>query len=176
MILAILATLGAAVVAFVLYPVFAASGDGAVEQLDDAGKEIEALEEKKTRLYESITDLDFEKAAGKVSETDYEAARSDYLAQVAQVIERLDAIALPEIEKAAPADEPTPKSPASSGESRADSRRCSSCGEANPRVAKFCIRCGTAFPEERTCDDCSASLPQEAKFCMTCGKKVTQSS
>lgn len=173
MILAILATLGATVVAFVLYPVFTTSEDEGVKRPTELAKEIQALEEKKTRLYESITDLDFEKAAGKVSETDYQSARNDYLAQVTQVIERLDAIAPPELE-----EKEAPQSPASEpskDEGKAGSRRCASCGEANPRAAKFCIRCGTAFPEERTCDGCGASLPERAKFCMTCGKKVTES-
>jgi ribosomal protein L40E len=174
LILAILATLGATVVAFVLYPVFSASAEDAVLTEDDeTAREVEELAEKKMRLYESITDLDFEKAAGKVSQTDYESARNDYLAQVAQVIARLDEIVPPEIEEKAPVDESPSQSRAAEG--KAGTRRCGKCGEANPGVAKFCIRCGTAFPKERTCDGCGSSLPPEAKFCMTCGKKVAKS-
>ena len=57
MTVALLATLGATVVAFVLYPVFAESRRG-LEALGDTEREILDLEEKKSRLYAALTDLE----------------------------------------------------------------------------------------------------------------------
>ena len=93
MTLALLATLGATVIAFVLYPVFAEARSSGLARLGDVEREILELEELKSRLYTALTDLDFEKESGKVSEADYETARSDYMAQVATVLEKLDALA-----------------------------------------------------------------------------------
>jgi zinc-ribbon domain len=122
--IALLATLGATVVAFVLYPVFVESRRG-FETLGDTEREILDLEEKKSRLYEALTDLDFEKEAGKVSEPDYQTARNDYLAQVAAVLARLDEIAAPKSVK----------------KSARKSLTCE-CGEKLPPEARFCMACG----------------------------------
>ena len=163
MIVALLATLGATVVAFVLYPVFAEARAGSPAGLGDAEREILDLEEKKSRLYEALTDLDFEKEAGKVSEADYQTARNDYLAQVAAVLAKLDALAPPRGEKK------KQRKPAEG----AAGRRCGSCSETSPESAKFCIHCGAAFvPSEAACEGCGEKLPKEARFCMGCGKKV----
>ncbi len=124
MIVALLATLGATVVAFVLYPVFAARARGLAD-LGDAEREILDLEEKKSRLYEALADLDFEKESGKVSEADYQTARSDYLAQVAAVLAKLDALAPRKAEK-----------------KKARERVCQGCGEKLPKEARFCMGCG----------------------------------
>jgi len=125
LIVALLATLGATVVAFVLYPVFAETRAGGLADLGDAEREILDLEEKKSRLYEALADLDFEKEAGKVSEADYQTARNDYLAQVAAVLAKVDALAPHKGEK-----------------KKARERVCPGCGEKLPKEARFCIACG----------------------------------
>ncbi|MGH9388097.1 MAG: double zinc ribbon domain-containing protein [Vicinamibacteria bacterium] len=163
MTVALLATLGATVVAFVLYPVFAQARSGSLAGLGDAEREILDLEEKKSRLYEALTDLDFEKEAGKVSEADYETARNDYMAQAAAVLAKLEALAPRKGEK---------KKPRKAAES-APERRCGSCSKSSPESAKFCSHCGAPFaPSEATCEGCGEKLPKEARFCMGCGKKV----
>lgn len=125
MTVALLAALGATVVAFVLYPVFAESRRG-LGALGDTEREILDLEEKKSRLYSVLTDLDFEKESGKVSESDYQTARNDYLAQVAAVLAGLDAIAASKGEKKKARKGPT----------------CEGCGEKLPPEARFCMACG----------------------------------
>ena len=92
MILALLATLGAVVVAFVLYPVFASEAPEPIG-LDDTQSELRDLEEKKNQILSNIKDLDFEKASGKLSDADYESSRNDYVAQVSAVITRIDELA-----------------------------------------------------------------------------------
>ncbi|HSF16633.1 MAG TPA: zinc ribbon domain-containing protein [Vicinamibacteria bacterium] len=151
MILVALALLGAAVVIFVLVPVFEPQSRAA-EPLDEAQRRIRDLEETKLRLYEAIKDLDFEKDAGKVSENDYERARNDYMKQVAEVLGQIDQLAPPKKKK------------------QAAVRSCANCGETNPPDARFCMSCGDAFA--RVCPACAKSLPEEAKFCLFCGSKV----
>jgi RNA polymerase subunit RPABC4/transcription elongation factor Spt4 len=161
LILVALLTLGATAVAFVLYPVFAGSA-APVAGPGESERAVRDLEEKKTRLYEAITDLDFEKDAGKVSPADYETARNDYLGQVAEVLARLDELSPKKPGKKKPeAKEPAPEA----------TRACSRCSASSPKSAKFCIECGAAF--EATCDSCGERLPEGARFCPGCGKKTS---
>jgi hypothetical protein len=133
LILVALAALGAAAVAFVLYPVFGNEiGESVSDEPEEIARERIDLEEKKNRLYESITDLDFERDAGKVSPADFETARNDYLAQVSAVLTRLDELS----------PKKTRKKKAAEPEPRTGPESCAACGEALPETARFCPRCG----------------------------------
>jgi hypothetical protein len=159
--IALLATLGATVVAFVLYPAFAEARAGGLGTLGEAEREILSLEETKSRLYANLADLDFEKDSGKVSESDYQNARNDYLGQVAAVLSKLDALGAQKGEK----KKLDPKA----------GKACGECTQRSPESAKFCIHCGAAFsvPERApVCQGCGEALPKEARFCMSCGTKV----
>jgi hypothetical protein len=153
--LVLLAALGAISVAFVLYPVFAEGRAPDLADLGDAEREVLALEEKKSRLYASLSDLDFEKEAGKVSDADYQTARADYMAQVAAVLARLDVLAPGKAEKKRP-----------------EGKRCPSCSKSSPETAKFCTHCGAAFAAKDATCECGEKIPHGARFCMGCGKKV----
>ncbi|GMR23572.1 MAG: hypothetical protein BMS9Abin37_2014 [Acidobacteriota bacterium] len=165
MILALLATLGAIVVAFVLYPVFTSAPVIGPSELDESELALSELSDKKAMLYEAIQDLDFEKAAGKVSDTDYETARNDYLAQVSAVMESMDALTPKNQEPKKPSKK------AAKREKRDMELECDGCGEHNPKGSKFCLECGK--PVAATCASCGESLPAKARFCNACGKKVT---
>ena len=160
MILALLATLGAIVVALVLYPVFSEDSDEKFE-LDELERELRELEENKARLYENIKDLDFEKDSGKVSKEDYEAARGEYMTEVAAVLARIDALAPSKKKKA---KKVPPK--------KTERVVCASCGESNPKGSKFCLACGTPFGI--VCSACGEKLPPKANFCNACGEKVAK--
>lgn len=168
MILVALATLAAAAVAFVLYPVFADARNEAVASPGERERAIADLEEKKTRLYEAITDLDFEKEAGKVSAADYETARNDYLGQVAEILGRLDELT-PKKAKKEKAKKAAPE-PAGA----VSPRTCPACSASSPDGAKFCIECGAPLePAGGTCSACGEKLPAGARFCPGCGKKAS---
>lgn len=47
---------------------------------------------------------------------------------------------------------------------------CSSCNQALPDGAKFCLNCGQAI--SISCPSCGVGLPSGAKFCMACGAAV----
>jgi hypothetical protein len=154
LILVALATLGAAIVAFVLYPIFSSSAARTAGGIAVGERELEELLEKKARLYEAITDLDFEKDAGKVSEQDYQTARNDYMAQVAEVLARVDALQSHKPEKKKPGKE-------------SSVARCTGCGEALAPGSKFCMHCGARVAS--ACAGCGEKLPAEARFCPACG-------
>lgn len=166
MILIALATLGATVVAFVLYPVFSRAREPDVGATDAVERERITLEEKKTRLYDAITDLDFEKDAGKVSDQDYQTARNDYLAQVAETLTRIDALAPRQPKKSEKKADKSRKE-VEAGPTRA----CGTCGKSSRGSSKFCMHCGAPFGLR--CVECGASLPAEARFCMACGHRVS---
>ncbi len=167
MILALLATLGTVVVAFVLYPVFASEAPEPTG-LDETQNGLRDLEEKKIQILSNIKDLDFEKASGKLSDADYESSRNDYMAQVSAVITRIDELA-PQREQE-PKKKNSAKSKKAAPESKAETIACASCGEANPKSSKFCLDCGRPF--EAQCGACGETLPPKAKFCNACGEKV----
>ncbi len=167
MILALLATLGAVVVAFVLFPIFASEAPDPIG-LDETQSELRDLEEKKDQILSNIKDLDFEKASGKLSDADYESSRNDYVAQVSAVITRIDELA-PQREQE-PKKKILAKSKKAAPESKAETIACASCGEANPKSSKFCLDCGRPF--EAQCGACGETLPPKAKFCNACGEKV----
>lgn len=181
MILALLATLGAIVTAFVLYPVFTeAPATGAVE-LDESARTRSDLSDKKAMLYEAIQDLDFEKASGKISDSEHETLRNDYLAQVSVVIEEMDRLAPPtppaakklpaEPEKSTDEGEPETATNEHEHETSTDALVCSSCSAHNPRGSNFCLECGAAFALQ--CASCGESLPAKARFCNACGEKAS---
>jgi Double zinc ribbon len=169
LILFALATLGATVVAFVLYPVFSESREPEVGTTGSTERELISLEEKKTRLYDSITDLDFEKDAGKVSDSDYQTARNDYMTQVAEILTRIDALApkQPEREKTERLERKTEKKRKGVD---ASSLVCGTCAKSSRADSKFCMHCGTHFG--LVCVECGETLPAHAKFCMACGHRT----
>jgi rRNA maturation endonuclease Nob1 len=168
LILAFLATLGAVVVAFVLYPVFASKAPEPIG-LDATQSELRDLEEKKTQILSNIKDLDFEKASGKLTDADYESSRNDYMAQVSAMITRMGELAPQQQQERKKRGSAASKRTAA--ESKAETIACASCGEANPKGSKFCLDCGRPF--EARCGACRETLPKTAKFCNACGEKVS---
>ena len=50
---------------------------------------------------------------------------------------------------------------------------CTSCQNANPDGATFCMSCGTAL--SNACPQCGTGLPGGAKFCLQCGHQLAES-
>lgn len=130
--LAALFFLGAAVVAFVVYPIFARGGREATLP-SAAAIEGRRLAEKKEQILSAIKDLDFEHAAGKLSERDYLEVRADFLARAAEILTREE-----ELSRA----KPPAAAPAAAVAEEALRPHCIACGQQNPEGAKFCFRCG----------------------------------
>lgn len=176
--------MAAIVVAFVLYPVFARQSESLAVPSHRA-RELRELRAKKERLYEAIKDLDFERAAGKLSEADHQNIRTDYLGQAAEVVSLIEDI---ESEMGKAASPPPSKPPAKTKEGREPRRAaeastpagedgskqeaeltCTKCAQVNPPNARFCFHCGTELRVPSRCPQCGESLPEEARFCTACG-------
>jgi len=52
--------------------------------------------------------------------------------------------------------------------------RCAECNTENPKVARFCLKCGTLLV--LVCPQCQTELPAHAEFCFACGSRVSTAS
>ncbi|MGI8745714.1 MAG: hypothetical protein ACR2NN_24695 [Bryobacteraceae bacterium] len=87
------------------------------------------LEEKKTRIYENLRDLQFEYRLGKLSDEDYQKTKQGLQGELAGVLAEIDAAGV----VAAPV-KPKP-----------DGKTCPHCGAKFPKQLKFCGECGKAM-------------------------------
>lgn len=94
----------------------------------EAGEGEEAREEflaKKNLAYEAIKDLEFERASGKLSEADYQAARRELEAEAIGILKTIDSIE--ELEAPAPPSV-HPGCPSCGRVAEPDHAFCSGCG------------------------------------------------
>lgn len=170
MTLLFLAALGTVVVSFVLYPVLSREAAPAEESSsDDRAPELQRLEEAKQRLFESVKDVEFEYKAGKLSEADYQRVRADDLAQVAQIMARIDEITGNKKTTPKPETTTAESKATASAEPEVSGTICKSCRQDNPADARFCLRCGKPISQTLECPKCGTELPAEAQFCIRCG-------
>lgn len=90
------------------------------------------LEEKKSRIHENLRDLQFEYRLGKLSDADYQAAKTELQSELAVVLAEIDqvrAAAIPAKTETAP-------------QRKTDGKTCPHCGAKFPRPLKFCGECG----------------------------------
>ncbi|MFB3776135.1 MAG: hypothetical protein ACE141_00955 [Bryobacteraceae bacterium] len=89
------------------------------------------LEERKASLYENLRDLQFEYRVGKLSEEDYQRAKTELQGELALVlaeIDRLSGVASVPPAPAVPAPPP--------------GLVCAACGTSYQQPMKFCGNCG----------------------------------
>jgi hypothetical protein len=96
---------------------------------------VQHLEERKTRIYEGLRDLQFEYRVGKLSDEDYQKTKLDLQKDLARVMAEIDAI----VGKTAPAPRAKPEP--------APVRQCPHCGAKFDRETKFCGECGKPLRE-----------------------------
>lgn len=109
------------VAAYIIFP-FLSQADGAHADARPSGNELWNREKAVAVL--AITEADFDRATGKLSDDDYRILRSDYEGRALH--------AMDEIEKLVP----------SSSEVDPVARYCASCGSAFAESAAFCGSCG----------------------------------
>jgi hypothetical protein len=179
--LLLLAGLAGGVVLFVLFPIFARASEVS-QRPTEVAQERKSLSEKKDRLYEAIKDVEFEYQAGKLSDTDYESVRADFLNQAAKVIARLDEIDKSDVvgaaatpKKASEAVQRSEESPPNTdpeSTEAASGTSCPSCEQPNPAGAQFCMHCGSEMTNVAECPQCGTELQKEARFCNACGVAI----
>lgn len=86
------------------------------------------LEEKKTRIYENLRDLQFEYRLGKLSDEDYQKTKQGLQRELAGILAEIEAVGV------VPSVRPKP-----------DGRTCPKCGAKFSKALKFCGECGKAM-------------------------------
>lgn len=95
------------------------------------------LEERKTAIYESLRDLQFEYRLNKLSDADYQATKVELQKELAHVLAETDRI---KAELAQSGKAPQPVAVAAKGSAKKNV--CPSCGAGFEKALKFCGECG----------------------------------
>ncbi len=106
-----------------------------------------AVEREKTLVLRSIKELEFDRAMGKVSETDFEEMGRRLRARAIRLMKQLDVEAVDFLaviereleERLGSSPEPAPAAGA------ARERTCGGCGTSNDGDARFCKECGATL-------------------------------
>ena len=94
------------------------------------------LEEKKTRIYENLRDLQFEFRVGKLSDEDYQRTKVGLQRELAGVMSEIDQI----LGKQPAPPKPVPAAP--------NPLVCPHCGAKFDKPLKFCGECGKTMAVE----------------------------
>ena len=111
----------------------------------------------------ALKEIEFDRATGKLSDTDYEQLKAKYTAE---------ALAAMRGERAPYAVSRAPELPASA-QRTAHSARCPAHGSRPERDAIFCSDCGRRLgAAQGYCARCGATLESDARYCNRCGARV----
>lgn len=86
MTIAILAVIGAVLMAYTLAPAFRPA-QPLVQEVDPGQRRLQALRQEKINHLKAIKDIDFELATGKISAADHEELKTLYSLRAAEAIE-----------------------------------------------------------------------------------------
>jgi rRNA maturation endonuclease Nob1 len=163
-------------VAAVLQPLLVQSTGRQAGGSADPSVEFEVLEESespKVQALLALKEIEFDRATGKLSDTDYQQLKAKYSALA------LEAIKAEEAGEAAQAEGDAAEElvrQAAAGKMAV----CPDCGPRPEADAAFCADCGqpltrsesTPEGKGRFCEACGNALTTTAKFCDACGVKV----
>jgi hypothetical protein len=111
---------------FVLAPLFGKDGD--LDAFLVAETELDRLQDRKSAIEKSLSDLDFEFKMGLLSDADFKQLEAGYRSEAAVVIQAIERI---DREKAKSANR--------------SSAKCPACGAASVPGKKYCADCGYKF-------------------------------
>lgn len=144
--------LGVGAIAFVLYPLFFGVSDRVVRRAARAPASDSAIR--------ALREIEFDRATGKLSDSDYAELRKTY---GARALEEMRGAAAP-VTDADPIE-------ARVRAYRETRRECASCGLRPEPDAVYCSSCGAYL--ERECPACHAPVPEtSAGFCSACGEPL----
>jgi hypothetical protein len=156
---------GIAVLVLVLEPVV--RGAGPAPPVSDP-EEVE--DTPKSRAISALREIEFDRATGKLSETDYEALKATYTTRALEVMRQ---------------ESSRPAAPAGDLESQVAARvaairggkeggrpRCPACGPRPESDALFCSNCGRSIGATPHCRECGTPLVVGSRFCDNCGRQA----
>src|SRR5258707_316696 len=126
------------------------AGDEGEDPADDMSPQTVALR--------ALKEIEFDRATGKLSDTDYEQLKAKYTQEALTAMRgepRLTPGASPGITKASPAA----SCPEHGARPEPDAVFCSECGKRLGSAPGYCARCGSA-------------LEDDARYCNRCGARV----
>jgi len=155
--------LAAGAIYFVLLPILrppveSASADAAGDEGDDPADDMSP----QTVALRALKEIEFDRATGKLSDTDYEQLKAKYTGEaLAAMRERApDAVSrAPEQPTGAQRPAHGARCPEHGPRPEKDAQFCSDCGRRLGTAPGYCTRCGTA-------------LEDDARYCNRCGARV----
>lgn len=152
--------LGVGALAFVLYPLFFDAGEGESGRRPGPGTASSDADEASAIV--ALREIEFDRATGKLSESDYAELRAAYAGRALQELRGA---------REKPGDavsEPLDPIEARVRAYRMTHRACAKCGIRPEPNAVYCSTCGAFL--DRGCPTCSAPVIEPgATFCSTCG-------
>jgi hypothetical protein len=148
---------GVGALAFVLYPLFFGKPNGA------SAREVAEVQREDSPIV-ALREIEFDRATGKLSESDYAELRAAYAGRALKEIRQAE-------RKAEPVSAPLDPIEARVRAYRRTHRECPACGLRPEPDAIYCSTCGGFL--DRVCPVCSATISESgAGFCSSCGSPL----
>ena len=154
-----------AAIALVLEPLVrplpVAHGGGDADADEAELVDVRDVDSAKVQALIALREVEFDRATGKLSETDYARLKARYEAEALAAIN---------------AEESAPTWPVAAPGTPAGRAVCPKCGPRPETAPIFCSGCGRSLVEVAQgtrCWHCGAGLADDAKFCAECGSSVT---
>ncbi len=145
MFLGLVFVIAAALCVFVAYPLLSTQDDGKAVLPVDMTPAAD-LKRRRMVVYDNMRDLEFERQAKKIGETDYQALRESYRAEAARLM-----AASQELERGS-AEDRFIENQVAARRARVKAAApanyaCKKCGFNNPVPVKYCGNCGSPLPK-----------------------------
>ncbi len=145
-----------------------------VADIQDDIVEIAESESPKIQALLALREIEFDRATGKLSETDYATLRQRYASQALEAIQEEEQRA----ESGEHDEELDAKAEAAVARIKAQrGTRCPTCDHELEPGAVYCSRCGRSLlvaDAAPRCWICGTDLPSNAKFCDHCGSALPE--
>ena len=127
-------------------------GDEGEDPADDMSPQTVALR--------ALKEIEFDRATGKLSDTDYDQLKAKYTTEALAVIRKESGAGSQELGIPTPISKlPTRSCPEHGTRPERDAQFCSDCGRRLGTAPGYCARCGSA-------------LEDDARYCNACGARV----
>ncbi len=146
---------------FVLLPILRPSPLESASSTGDEGEDPDDDLSPQTVALRALKEIEFDRATGKLSDTDYESLKAKYTAEALAAMRGEQGAGSRE-QTIMPAPRsllPAPSCPEHGPRPEPNAVFCSQCGRRLGSAPGYCVRCGTA-------------LADDARYCNRCGTRV----